>query len=160
MRGCIYDVYRVLIVGFQDQVILDVQIGTDLAVCGSFVREEISAFDEKRRRCRKFLFECVYIADTPCQPPNTGRLSATRFQAAVYIACKVQDKGCTVVGAESGISRSVLTHDLEAASIFLLRDVRANPLQGKAPTAYDRNNRNEDELDWFESFPAVHCVQL
>ena len=156
MRGCIYDVYRVLIVGFQDQVILDVQVGTDLAVGGSFVCQEISAFDEKRRRCRKPLFECVYVADTPCQPPDTGRLSATRLQAAVYITCKVQDKGCTVVGAESGVSRSVLAHDLEAASIFLLRDAGANPLQGKAPTAYAGNNRNEDELDGFESLPAVH----
>ena len=147
MRGCIYDVYRVLIVGFQDQVILDVQIGTDLAVCGSFVREEISAFDEERRRCRKFLFECVYIADTPCQPPNTGRLSATRLQAAVYIARKMEDKGCTIVGSEPGISRSVLTHDLEAASIFLLKNTGANAPLGQAPAAYGRDNRDQDELD-------------
>ena len=89
MRGGIYDINRILVVGLQDQVILDVQVGADLAVCGPFVSEEVPGFDQQRRNPWKSLFECVDIADTPCQPPDTGRLSATRLKAAVYIACKV-----------------------------------------------------------------------
>ena len=82
MRGGIYDINRILVVGLQDQVILDVQVGADLAVCGPFVSEEVPGFDQQRRNPRKSLFEGVDIADT-------GRLSATRLKAAVYIACKV-----------------------------------------------------------------------
>jgi hypothetical protein len=93
VRGCIYDVNRVLIVGLQDQVVLDVQVGADFAVCCPFVGQEVPAFDEERWRPRKSLFEGVDVADTPCQPPDTGRLSATWLQAAVYVTCKVQDKG-------------------------------------------------------------------
>lgn len=156
MRGRIYDVNRVLIVGLQDQVILDVQVGADLAVCGPFVSQEVPAFDEECRRPRESLFECADIADTPCQPPDTGRLSATRLQAAVYIACEVHDEGCTVVGAESVISGSVLAHYLETASVFLLRYVRADPLQGQAPPGYAHDSRNQDELDLFESLPTLH----
>ena len=112
-----------------------------------FVSQKVPAFDEKSGCLRKSLFEFVYIADTPCQPPDTGRLSATRLQAAVYIARKMEDKGCTIVGSEPGISRSVLTHDLEAASIFLLKNTGANAPLGQAPAAYGRDNRDQDELD-------------
>ena len=134
MRGDIYDVNRVLIVGLEDKVILDVQVGADFAMSSPFVSQEVATFDEERRGPRKSLFECADIADTPCQPPDTGRLSATRLEAAVYIARKMYDKCRTVVGAESVISRSVLAHDLETASVFLLRYIRASPLQGQAPT--------------------------
>ena len=89
MRGCIYHVDRILIVGLQDQVILDVQVGADLAVCGPFVSKEVSGFDQQRRNPLESLSECVDIADTPCQPPDTGRLSATRFEAAVYVTREV-----------------------------------------------------------------------
>ena len=75
-----------MIIGLQDQLILDVQVGTDLAVSGPFVSEKIAGFDEQRLNPREFLFECVDIADTPCQPPDPGRLSATRLETSVDVA--------------------------------------------------------------------------
>ena len=160
MRGDIYHINRILIVGLQDEVILDVQIRADLAVRGPFIGQEIPGFDEQRRNPRKSLRECVDIADTPCQPPYAGRLSATRFKAAVYIAREVYDKGCAIVGPEPGIRRTILAHDLETASVFLLGCIRADPRPRQAPTGYAHNNGDESELDWFDLLPTVHCVQL
>ena len=74
-----------MIIGLQDQIILDVQVGADLAVSGPFVGEKVPRFDEEGLNPRKLLFECVYIADTPCQPPDAGRLSATRLETAVDV---------------------------------------------------------------------------
>jgi hypothetical protein len=53
---------------------------------GPVVSEKVSGFDEQRLNPWKFLFEGVDIADTPCQPPDTGRLSATGLETAVDVA--------------------------------------------------------------------------
>ena len=127
---------------------------------GPVVSQEVPGFDEQRLNPWKFLFEGVDIADTPCQPPDTGRLSATGLKTAVDVAREMQHKGYTVVSAEPRISRSILPYDFEAASVFLLRCVGADRLRGQAPASHTRNERNEYELDLFESPPTLHWFQL
>ena len=82
----VYHIDWVLIIGLQDHLILDVQVGADLAMSGPVVSQEVPGFDEQRLNPRKFLFEGVDIADTPCQPPDPGRLSATGLKTAVDVA--------------------------------------------------------------------------
>src|SRR5262249_53313251 len=84
------------------------------------VGEIVSTVYQKSRHSAQFFMEQVAVADTPCQSPHAGGLSATGVQAAVSVTHEMDREHRSVIRTRPLGKRSRDSYELELSSALTL----------------------------------------
>ncbi len=79
----------------------------------SLIGHEITGVDEQRGNRWEFLSKEFLIADTPCQPPEPGRFSATGIEVAVGVSAEMNREQDAVVDANALVKGDIHPDDFE-----------------------------------------------
>jgi len=84
-----------------------------VAVGASLIGHEVTCVDEQRGNRWEFLSKEFLIADTPCQPPEPGRFSATGVEVAVSVSAEMNGEHDAVIGTDSLVKGDIHPDDFE-----------------------------------------------
>ena len=79
----------------------------------SLIGHEVTGVDKQRGNCWEFFSKEFLIADTPCQPPEPGRFSATGIEVAVSVSTKVNREQHAVIDANTLVKGDIHPDDFK-----------------------------------------------
>ena len=79
----------------------------------SLIGHEVTGVDEQSRHRWEFFSKESLIADTPCQPPEPGRFSATGIEVPVSISAEMNREHDAVIGTDSLVKGDIHPDDFE-----------------------------------------------
>jgi hypothetical protein len=123
------------------------------------IGHKVAAFYDEQRHLGEVFPEQFFVADTPCQSPHPGGLSATGFEAAVRASYEIHGERSPVVNSRSRFKRRVNAYEFQLLSRLILLDVCAGLLARQVRANHCRDEYNY-ELRRFDYVLILHCFEI
>ena len=125
----------------------------------ALIGQKVAAFYDEQGHLGEVFPEQFLVADTPCQSPHPGGLSATGFEAAVRAAYELHGERGPVVNSRSRFKRRGKAYEFQLLSRLILLDACASLLARQVRANHCRDEYNY-ELRCFDYVLILHCFEI
>ncbi len=124
----------------------------------AIIGQEIAALYDERGDLAQFFLEQFFVADTPCQSPHPGGLSAAGFEDAVRASYEMNGEGGPIINPCARFKRRVYAYELHLFSRLILPGA-CETLLPRRRRASQRCDECYDELYSLDSVLILHCFE-